>query len=137
MPATTIISIPRLLTELISSLNGETYFKFPTGRFSDGRLVPDLIGDLENVVHDYLSPFSTTSTSMKSYTNSKYVGMVISNLTTVTKVLCPFTLISKSDSNGSCLKETSLPATLHNKAPSKLLSELEKQLLWFKPQQLS
>ena len=36
--------------------------------------------------NDYMSPFLTNSTILKSYTNSKYVGMVIGNLTTVIKV---------------------------------------------------
>lgn len=36
--------------------------------------------------NDYMSPFLTNSTILKSYTDSKYVGMVIGNLTTVIKV---------------------------------------------------
>jgi phospholipase/lecithinase/hemolysin len=36
------------------------------------------------------------------------------------------------NSNGSCLKETSLLSTFHNKALSKLLRELEEQLKGFK-----
>ncbi|KAK9022702.1 hypothetical protein V6N11_002946 [Hibiscus sabdariffa] len=205
---------------------GLTYFKFPTGRFSDGRLLSDFIAKraklplippflqpglrqyyhgvnfassgagalaetfrgfvidlktqlsnyyqvaswfrhtlgndegeatISRAVHlfsigsnDYMSPFLTNPTILNNYNDSTYVGMVIGNLTTVIKEIyrvggrkfafinvpelgcVPGMRIIKSDNNGSCLEDATRLATLHNKALSKLLFELEKRLEGFK-----
>lgn len=56
--------------------------------------------------NDYMSPFLTNSTVLNSYSNSRFVGMVIGNLTAVLKVsfsiinLCLQSLLA----NG-CLKK--------------------------------
>ncbi|KAE8688621.1 GDSL esterase/lipase 5 [Hibiscus syriacus] len=205
---------------------GLTYFKFPTGRFSDGRLLSDFIAkraksplippflqpgfrqyyhgvnfasfgagalaetfqgfamDLKTQLNnyykveswfrhklgndegkatisravylfsigsnDYMSPFLTNSTILNNYNDSTYFGMVIGNLTTVINEIyrgggrkfafvnlpelgcLPGMRIIKSGNNGSCLEEARRLASLHNKALSKLLFELEKRFKGFK-----
>ncbi|KAJ4717685.1 GDSL esterase/lipase [Melia azedarach] len=206
---------------------GETYFKFSTGRFSDGRLVSDFIAEYANLPlippflqpgireyysgvnfasagagalvesfqgdvinlrtqliyykkvesllrgklgndearmrisravflfsigsNDYTSPFLTNNfTLLHSFSESRYVAMVIGNLTTVIKQVyksggrkfafmnvpqlgcLPVIRVINTENSGRCLGKLSLLAKLHNKVLSKLLFDLQKQLKGFK-----
>ncbi|CAL0317979.1 unnamed protein product [Lupinus luteus] len=205
---------------------GITYFNFPTGRFSDGRLVSDFIAEYANLplippfmepgniqynsgvnfasggagalvetfqgsvisletqainfnkvvtrlrdklgsseaenlistavymfsigTNDYLSPFLTASDFLNFPSHSEYVGTVIGNLSSIIQRIynggarkfvfmnvpplgsLPGTKIIQSERNDSYLHELSSLATLHNKALSMILLQLEKQLKDFK-----
>ncbi|OWM66538.1 hypothetical protein CDL15_Pgr013755 [Punica granatum] len=203
---------------------GETYFRYPSGRFSDGRVVPDFIAEkarlpfippflqpgishhfginfasagagalvetfqgsvidlktqlryFKKVEHrlrqklgkskariklskavymfaigsnDYMSPFLTNS-SASSLLDSKYVEMVIGNLTTVIKDIyakggrnfgfinlpplgcLPGLRILRASDDSKCHEEVSLLAELHNKALSRRLVALKNKLRRFR-----
>ncbi|KAH6793300.1 GDSL-motif lipase 5 [Perilla frutescens var. hirtella] len=102
--------------------------------------------------NDYMSPFLLNSTTLlASYPHSKYVHMVLGNLSTVVKAIhrrggrkfvflnlgelgcLPGMRILKPETDGGgCLEEASNLAKLHNKALNDLLPKMEKQLHGFK-----
>ncbi|CAO2840331.1 unnamed protein product [Amaranthus hypochondriacus] len=97
--------------------------------------------------NDYASLFPN-STFLTTYTKSKYVDMVLANLTIVIKEIYKtggkkfaflnvpplgcFPVARISSTNGECLKEVSSYAILHNQALPRLLKQLQSQLPGFK-----
>ncbi|KAJ9129167.1 hypothetical protein P3X46_034044 [Hevea brasiliensis] len=148
---------------------------YPTGRFSDGQLIPDFIAEwlklpllppyLQPGNHDYVygvnfasagagAPVETrqgtvcndyvvyvasNSTVFQSSSKEDYVEIVIGNLTSVIKEIwtckyrsygcAPFT--RGLNTSGGCLEEVTALIKLHNRALSKVLEDLQKELKGF------
>ncbi|KAK4427439.1 GDSL esterase/lipase 5 [Sesamum alatum] len=100
--------------------------------------------------NDYISPFLLNSSVLATYPRSRYVEMVIGNLSTVVRAIyrrggrkfvflnlgelgcLPGLRILKPErEGGGCLKEASDLAKQHNKALNKLLAKMEQKLQGF------
>ncbi|EXC01343.1 GDSL esterase/lipase 2 [Morus notabilis] len=115
---------------------GETFFRFPTGSFSDGRLIPDVITELfqesEKAVkeqsvreakelissavylfsvggNDYLSPLMFNSSLYDKFSKKEYVAMVLGNLAQVIKGI--YKIGGRKFGLGSLLPLGCLPGT--------------------------
>ncbi|XWS20011.1 hypothetical protein CRYUN_Cryun31cG0065000 [Craigia yunnanensis] len=100
--------------------------------------------------NDYVSPFTTNSSVLQSFSKEEYVGMVIGNLTDTIKEIyrkggkkfgflnlgslgcVPRQKALVPGNTGSCFEEITEIAKLHNAALSKALQELEIKLVEFK-----
>ncbi|TQD93034.1 hypothetical protein C1H46_021348 [Malus baccata] len=205
---------------------GETYEKGPTGRISDGRIIPDFIAEyaelplippyldpnneefrygvnfasggagalietrvglardlhsqaayFKNIAkslrqrlgeeeanplvsravylfcigsNDYLFPFDTNSSVLRTYSHEEFGGLVIGNITTVIKEIyneggrnfgfmnmydlgcIPYGKALGSTPNDACYEELTPYVKLHNKALFKLLKKLESELTGFR-----
>ncbi|XVE93116.1 hypothetical protein REPUB_Repub01dG0162500 [Reevesia pubescens] len=125
---------------------GETFFNYPTGRFSDGRLIPDFIAQFAGlpIIPTYLEPGNHKFTDGVNFASGGAGALVESHrgfeiymkggrkfgFPNIMPLGClPY---MKAQTGGSCIDELTAIAKLHNKELPKTLQRLEKQLEGFK-----
>lgn len=141
-------SVINLHEQLDNYKKVEEWLKHKLGEMKARRKLTSAVHLFSIGSNDYISLFMANSTPLTAYTQSQYVHMVISNITSVVHEIYKiggrkmvflnlppigcFPVLRMRNENGECLMEASSYIKLHNEALIQALKQLAKRLPGFK-----
>lgn len=141
-------SVINLHEQLKNYKKVEEWLKHKLGKMKARRKLTSAVHLFSIGSNDYISLFMTNSTPLTAYTQSQYVNMVISNITSVVHEIYKiggrkmvflnlppigcFPTLRMRNETGECLMEASSYIKLHNEALIQALKQLAKRLPGFK-----